>query len=221
MGNFYRLIEISGNLPRLVPSVAPIKRIMGTVQFPVSAGTDKDDDMRYTEDKKGRHFKTMTNNMLEATYNALLANKDASIADLAIESLEALMRLEREHFLTEEAARESLNKGNGFYERFVNALNHRMRVDVPRDRRGHFKPFALEIMKKESELLDSFALKLYSRGLSARDISGLLTEIYGLHYSPAKISRLVKEFEPYRIAWQERPRALRAVALLRYLYMRI
>ena len=166
--------------------------------------TDKNDTIEYTQNKKGDYSKKMTNTMLEATYNAMLANKDTSIADLTVESLEVLMRLERKQFLAEEARQTRSNKGNGFYERFVNALNHRMHIHVPRDRHGQFKPFALEILKKESELLDSFALKLYSKGLSARDISSLLTEVYGLRYSPAKISQLVKEFEPYRRAWQKR-----------------
>ena len=141
--------------------------------------------------------------LLENTIKAIIKkDKQLNISDIAVDVLEILMKLERDNYLINNP--NPSNKANGFYTRFINSLSYRILLRVPRDRLGSFYPFLLEVAKKEKLQLDEFALRLYARGLSQRDIADTLKELYGLKYSASNISKLVKELEPYRKRWQSR-----------------
>ena len=66
---------------------------------------------------------------------------------------ESLMESQRTVFLHESPE----NKGNGFYSRFINHLQGRFEITIPRDRRGQFYPLTLEIIKQDSTRVNQLA----------------------------------------------------------------
>jgi transposase-like protein len=83
-------------------------------------------------------------------------------------------------------------------------LNKVFRINVPRDRLGLFKPVFLELLKQEQEEISNLSFKLYSKGLTTRDIEEVFTELYGNKYSRSSISRITLEFSEERKKWQNR-----------------
>ncbi len=67
---------------------------------------------------------------------------------------ESLMESERAVFLTESLE----NKGNGFYSRFINHLQGRFEIKIPRGRRGQFYSLTLEIIKQDSARMDQLPI---------------------------------------------------------------
>ena len=139
---------------------------------------------------------------IEMSIKGLLNETNITMQDVWRELIESLMQAERNLFLQEKNNYGS--KGNGFYQRMVNHITGKFQIRVPRDRLNHFSPFMLEIIKKDKAHLDHLALQLYANGMSQKSIKEVLGECYGGKYSPAKVSELVKQFEPFRIAWQRR-----------------
>jgi len=139
---------------------------------------------------------------LEAMFTRLSEQDNISLGDLAAEAMDALMSIERKRFLASEAQGD--NKGNGYYTRTATILTQKVSLRVPRDRKSAFSPMMLEVMKRESSRMDTLLLTLYARGLSQRDISEALRDVYGVSCSPSRIAGLVKAFEPTRMAWQKR-----------------
>lgn len=127
--------------------------------------------------------------------------------ELAIEEImklvfETIMKLERTEFLKNSEVRK--NKSNGFYSRMARSITNYFRLKIPRDRLGLFTPVFLENIKKFDEQIQNLAQKMYVKGLSTRDINGIIKETFGKKYSPSSISNMVKGFEESRKKWQSR-----------------
>ncbi len=59
------------------------------------------------------------------------------------QAFESLMESERAVFLTESLD----NKGNGFYSRFINHLQGRFEIKIPRGRRSQFYPLTIKQLR--------------------------------------------------------------------------
>jgi len=110
------------------------------------------------------------------------------------------MELERTVFLHESPE----NKGNGFYSRFINHLQGRFEIKIPRDQCSQFYSLTLEIIKQDSARMDQLALSLYSQGVSHHGVSLIFKDLFSSHYSSGKLSQWVKAFESLRLSWQRR-----------------
>ncbi|WP_270769928.1 transposase, partial [Lactobacillus crispatus] len=66
-------------------------------------------------------------------------------------------------------------------------------VQVPRDRNGQFHQHTLPDYKQHSDVLESMIIKLYSKGVTTREIADLIEKMYGSHYSPAQVSNISKQ----------------------------
>ncbi|TDM67680.1 IS256 family transposase, partial [Lactobacillus crispatus] len=50
--------------------------------------------------------------------------------------------------------------------------------------------------KQHSDILESMIIKLYSKGVTTREIADLIEKMYGSHYSPAQESNISKQMIP-------------------------
>jgi len=80
-----------------------------------------------------------------------------------------------------------------------------MDLAIPRDRKGVFEPILVPKHQRRLAGLDEKILVLYGRGLSTRDISVQLEELYGVSLSPALISEVTDSVSEEIKAWQVRP----------------
>lgn len=116
-----------------------------------------------------------------------------------------LMYAERSAFLSDGSSEG--NKGNGYRQVVKKGISSGLRLQVPRDRLGEFKPLILGILDQQEELIKDLSFVLYGKGLTTRQIGDVLNQIYGDHYSKSTVSRITEEFSEQVKAWLNRPLA--------------
>ena len=125
---------------------------------------------------------------------------DMSLDNFLATTVESLMDLERGEYLDQA---KGADKGNGFYGRAFKALSKNcLAINVPRTRTGEFSPNTLELVKISQERVNELCLSLYKKGMTSRDVSGLIKEMFGEGVSATKITNLAKVFNDFRLAWQ-------------------
>src|SRR5579875_2057713 len=78
-------------------------------------------------------------------------------------------------------------------------------INTPRDRDGSFEPQIVRKRQRRFEGFDDKILALYARGMSTRDISAHLEEIYGVQVGRDLISKVTDAVMEDARAWQTRP----------------
>ena len=104
-------------------------------------------------------------------------------------------------------ARDGWNTGNsrnGAYFRKIDTQFGSIEVQVPRDRNGMFHQHTLPDYKQYTDLLADMVVKLYSKGVTTREIANLIEKMYGGHYSPAQVSNISKQMIPKVEAYHKR-----------------
>src|ERR1700739_665732 len=82
---------------------------------------------------------------------------------------------------------------------------HWVELAVPRDRNATFTPGIVPKRKRRLGGVEDMILSLYARGMSTRDITEHLGEVYGASVSAATISRVTDVVAEEIAAWQSRP----------------
>lgn len=102
--------------------------------------------------------------------------------------LNALMRHERsEHLLGEPLA----NKANGFRPGRTYGQGKILELRIPRDRNGQFYPRILALLRDQQGEIDRLVSSLYAQGLTQDQLGTVFEELYGHHYSPSSIGRML------------------------------
>ena len=96
------------------------------------------------------------------------------------------------------------NSRNGAYFRKVDTQFGEIEIQVPRDRNGMFHQHTLPDYKQHSDVLENMIIKLYSKGVTTREIADLIEKMYGSHYSPAQVSNISKQMIPKVEAYHKR-----------------
>ena len=78
-------------------------------------------------------------------------------------------------------------------------------MEIPRDRKGEFEPQIVHKYESSSSELEDKIVTMYAKGLSTRDISSTLQEMYGMEVSAQTISNITDKVMPLVEAWQSRP----------------
>lgn len=126
--------------------------------------------------------------------------KDILEAALA-EELTQHLKQERQNFGTS-----FTNRRNGHNSKTLKTRDSAFTLDTARDRNGSFEP---SIVKKGqtvlTEELDKKIIALYGLGMSYRDISKHVDEIYGIEISKSSITAITDKILPKIKQWQNRP----------------
>lgn len=134
-----------------------------------------------------------------------LTGKGGAFAPLLKEFLEAALESELEGHLDEQE-RQMGNRRNGLGRKTVKSSEGSFEISPPRDRSGNFEP---EIIRKRetilAESLESKIIGLYGLGMSLRDISSHIQEMYGTEISAATLSGITDKIIPRIKEWQSRP----------------
>lgn len=146
---------------------------------------------------------------------------DEQMKELLQEMMELMMEKERTGYLGYTKGKPIVASGkrrdnhrNGYYRRqFLSSLGLMEDMKIPRDRLGEFFPKLLEQMELRSGMVDKMVLALYGKGLSTRDISDVVEEIYDGSISAQTVSNISSAVEEERIAWEKRPLNKRYTAI--------
>jgi len=111
--------------------------------------------------------------------------------------------------------RRGSNARNGHSRKTVHTETGSVVINVPRDREGSFEPLLVGKHQRRLDGFDEKVLALYARGMTTRDISAHLRELYGTDVSHDLISKATEHVIDEFRAWQKRP--LEAVYPIVYL----
>lgn len=134
-----------------------------------------------------------------------LYGKDGAFAPLLKSFLDAALEAELESHL-DEAERSSGNRRNGKTSKDVRTSSGTIKVETPRDRASSFEP---ELIRKRetilAESLESKILGMYGLGMSLRDISKHIKDMYDTDISHATLSAITDKIIPEVKEWKSRP----------------
>lgn len=133
-----------------------------------------------------------------------LAGTDGVLTPLVKRIMEASLQGEMQAHLAGEGGKG--NRRNGHGSKRVKTAHGEVDIRTPRDRAGTFDPILLP--KRERVLnaeLDMKIIKLYGLGMSTRDISDHVQDLYGIDVSEATISAVTDQIINEVRAWQQRP----------------
>lgn len=134
-----------------------------------------------------------------------LFGKDGAFAPLLKGFIEKALESEMEDHL-DEPERIRGNKRNGRGKKTIKSSAGSFEIDTPQDRHSNFEP---ELIKKRqtilAESLEDKIIGLYGLGLSYRDISKHISEMYDTEISHTVLSQITDKIIPEIKTWQNRP----------------
>lgn len=87
----------------------------------------------------------------------------------------------------------------------VNSSYGSMDIDVPQDRKSTFEPQIVKKRQKDISDIDQKIISMYAKGMTTRQISETIEDIYGFETSEGFISDVTDKIMPQIEDWQNRP----------------
>ena len=134
-----------------------------------------------------------------------LFGKDGAFAPMLKQFLESALEAEMSEHLDEQK-RDQGNKRNGKGKKTIKSSTGSFDIETPQDRQSSFDPQIVK--KRETVLADNLQDKiigLYGLGMSLRDISDHIKEMYDTEISHTLLGQITDRIIPQVKAWQNRP----------------
>ncbi len=130
-----------------------------------------------------------------------------ALKDLLGGTLKEMMEAEMdEHLGYEKSERhDSDDYRNGYKSKQVNSSFGSMDIKVPQDRKSTFAPKIVKKRQKDISDIDQKIISMYSKGMTTRQISETIEDIYGFETSEGFISDVTDKILPQIEDWQNRP----------------
>ena len=130
-----------------------------------------------------------------------------ALKDLLGGTLKELMEAEMDTHLGYQKSERSDgdNYRNGYKTKRVNTNYGSMEIDVPQDRNSSFDPQIVKKRQKDISGIDQKIISMYAKGMTTRQISDTLMDIYGFDASEGFISDVTDKLLPQIEDWQNRP----------------
>lgn len=97
------------------------------------------------------------------------------------------------------------NYRNGMKSKTVRSKYGEFQVDVPQDRQSSFEPQILPKRQKDISSIDDKIISMYAKGMTTRQISETIEDIYGFEVSEGMVSDITDKLLPRIEEWQNRP----------------
>ena len=134
-----------------------------------------------------------------------LFGKEGAFAPMLKSFIEKTLQSEMQVFLDHQT-RSKGNKRNGKRKKKIKSSLGSFEIETPKDRKSDFEP---QLIKKRQQILaDSLSDKiigLYGLGMSYRDITFHIKEMYDMEISHSVLSEITDRILPDIKAWQSRP----------------
>ena len=114
---------------------------------------------------------------------------------------ERVLNAEMDHHLASEPG----NSRNGYGAKTVLTDTGRIDLAIPRDRQASFDPQLIAKYQRRFPGFDDKIVSMYARGMSTREITGHLRDLYGIDVSADLISAVTDAVLEEVAAWQARP----------------
>ena len=136
-----------------------------------------------------------------------MGGTDGVFAPILKHLLESMLEGELNNHLEESKAAGESNRKNGKTKKTVRSLQSgHLEIESSRDRKGTFEP---KILPKRqliiTEELEDKVIAMYARGMSTRNISEYVKEMYAMEISATEISHITDKIIPLMNEWRNRP----------------
>lgn len=100
---------------------------------------------------------------------------------------------------------DSSNYRNGKKTKKIRGNLGETEIEVPQDRDGTFEPKVVKKRQKDISGIEQKIISLYAKGMTTRQISDTIEEIYGFEVSDGMVSDITDRLFPQIEDWQNRP----------------
>ena len=130
-----------------------------------------------------------------------------ALKDLLGGTIKEMMEAEMDNHLGYEKSQRSDSDDyrNGYKEKQVNSSYGSMKIEVPQDRKSTFEPQIVKKRQKDILDIDQKIISMYAKGMTTRQISDTIEDIYGFETSEGFISDVTDKILPQIEDWQNRP----------------
>ncbi|WP_278244539.1 IS256 family transposase [Ruminiclostridium josui] len=130
-----------------------------------------------------------------------------ALKDLLGGTIQSMLEAEMDQHLGYEPYERSNNTNyrNGKKSKSIQSTYGKMEIDVPQDRECSFEPQIVKKRQKDISSIDQKIIAMYARGLTTRQISDQIEEIYGFEVSEGMVSDITNKLLPEIEEWQQRP----------------
>jgi transposase-like protein len=144
------------------------------------------------------------NQNFETSEQVLEAMKEM-FKDVMQEALEAEMDDHLGYDKYDVATKSSSNSRNGYSKKTVKSELGSVELDIPRDRAGEFEAKIVPKYQRNITGIEDKILGLYSKGMTTRDISEQIKDLYDVEISAEMVSNITNRVMPLVTEWQNRP----------------
>ena len=130
-----------------------------------------------------------------------------ALKDILGGTIKEMMEAEMDDHLGYEKSERSDNDDyrNGYKTKRVNSSYGSMEIEVPQDRKSTFQPQVVKKRQKDISDIDQKIISMYAKGMTTRQISETIEDIYGFETSESFISDVTDKILPQIEEWQNRP----------------
>jgi transposase-like protein len=130
-----------------------------------------------------------------------------ALKDLLGGTIKEMMEAEMDNHLGYEKSERSDSDDyrNGYKNKKINSSYGSMDIQVPQDRKSTFEPQVVKKRQKDISDIDQKIISMYAKGMTTRQISETIEDIYGFETSEGFISDVTDKILPQIEDWQNRP----------------
>lgn len=100
---------------------------------------------------------------------------------------------------------ENQNSRNGYKQKQTRSKYGEATINVPQDRENSFEPKVVKKRQKDISAIDDKIISMYAKGMTTRQISETIEDIYGFEVSEGMVSDITDKLLPEIEQWQNRP----------------
>ena len=128
-----------------------------------------------------------------------------ALKDLLGGTIKEMMEAEMDDHLGYQKSERSDNEDyrNGYKSKRINSSYGSMDIQVPQDRDSTFEPQVVKKRQKDISDIDQKIISMYAKGMTTRQISETLEDIYGFEASEGFISDVTDKILPQIEDWRE------------------
>lgn len=135
------------------------------------------------------------------------ADIQEALRDLLGETIQGMMESEMETQKAERQAEDPAYRDsrNGYKPKTLRSNYGPVEIQVPQDRNSDYEPQIVPKYSRDISEIDEKIIKMYSRGMTTRQISDQIKDIYGFEVSEALVTSTTNKILPDIESWQKRP----------------
>lgn len=157
---------------------------------------------------KNSKINELTKELLKQENVKDVADLQSILKDMLKKGVETLLEGELDEELGYEKydrSKENDNYRNGYSSKRVRSDLGEIDLNIPRDRNSDFDPELVPKHTKDISMIEDKVISMYGKGMSTRDISSHIEDLYGIPLSAQSVSRLTDKILPEIEQWQNRP----------------